>query len=187
MNNNIHIGGVGSNNIPTHIYYTTKYLDFTIFMSKSLKNYVYRNIYFMCIRRNFFYKGEIEELLFTKINSQIEQLLKYGIIEKATITQDYANFLYSQEGYNYYNVQKMKIYKLTEQAREILTNYEQYIEYYANSSVLSRINKENTNKEQLQEFEEKRFKRIMSKSQALRTIQDNIFIQEYIRKNDTKN
>lgn len=183
---NTYKGGVGGNTIPTHISITTNKIDFTIFLLKSIKNQVYRNIYFMCINRGFFYKKEIEEALFTNVNSNINILISKNIIVE-TYPKDFIQKLYGLEGYNYSNVEKMKFYKLTDEVLKSLLQFREYINYYSNTRIINKFYSVEQNFKDVQKAEELRFKRIMSKSNGLRTIEDDIFIQEYTKKqNDTK-
>ena len=175
---NTYKGGVGGNTTPTHITITSNKIDFTIFLLKSIKNQVYRNIYFMCIKRGFFFKKEIEEALFTSVNTQINILLEKNIIEE-TYPKEFIQQLYSIEGYNYSNVEKMKFYKLTDEVLNSILQFEDYINFYSNTRILNKFYSLEQNFKETKKAEELRYKRIMAKSPQYRTFEDNIFIENY--------
>jgi hypothetical protein len=189
-NNKCIYGGVGADTTPTHStnnYNIEQLINKKIFCLKTLKNYVYRNIYYLLFKRGYIYKKELEKLLLNKISNQLEQLLNYGIIEKCETERDFAGFLYELEGYNYYNVQKIKLYRFTEFGFMVFKFYEGYIEQNVTAKVKSYSDNIEATKIKIKEQKKQRYLIKKSKKLQFRTAEDEVFIREYERENDKKN
>jgi hypothetical protein len=138
-------------------------------------------------KRGYIYKKELEKLLLNKISNQLEQLLNYGIIEECETERDFAGFLYELEGYNYYNVQKIKLYRFTEFGFMVFKFYEGYIEQNVTAKVKSYSDNIEATKIKIKEQKKQRYLIKKSKKLQFRTAEDEVFIREYERENDKKN
>lgn len=176
--------------LPTHT--TTKVLEqkkeikLKIFLFNCLENRIYRNIFFLCYSRGFTYKNELEELLLCRVGTHLKYLLQHKIIEEVEINKEFADFLYSQEGYNYYNVQNMKIYSFTNFGRQVFSKYKELIYFEASKSFREHLFNEEITKEQIEQRKQLRMKIIMSKPIQMRTIEDQLLIQEMEKQNAIK-
>jgi hypothetical protein len=185
INKTIYNGGVGGFFVPTHT--TTnldleKELNLKIFCLKCLKNSIYRNILYICFERGFIYKKELEKLVFGKITNHLELLLNYGIIKETNINNEFANFLYSQNGYNYYNVNKIKLYCFTEFGFQIYKKYKSFIYSKTTKRVIEHLKNISKTKEEQKAKEILRYNIIKSKSLNCRTIDDHIFLEQFKKK-----
>lgn len=182
MKNKVYMGGgVGGKTIPTlstDNLNIKKEIKLKIFCLKCLENSIYRNIFYMCFNRGFCYKKEIEKILFVKITNQIDLLQENGIIQEININKDFSDFLYSQNGFNYHNVQKVKIYAFTSFGSEIFDKYKNYINSKANLKIKKYFEKENNSKKEIEAKKKLRYKIIKMKSPSLRTFEDNILLAE---------
>jgi len=192
-NNNRYIEGgvvVETTPTPTTTTTTTKLnnynnnINLQIFLLKSLKNSVFRSIYYILYSRGFLYKKELEKIFLNKISNQILLLEQKGIIKEVPINRDYANILYSQNGYNYHNVNKIKVYSFTEFGFNCFLSHQDMIKFQINPKVRKFIEKTKNLKNTIKEREDLRYRILLKKSNSMLTPEDLVFIEMYKKEND---
>ena len=170
-------GGVVGKRTPTPV--SIEQINLKLFILKSLKNIVYRSIYYICFEKKFIYKKELEKIFLNRVTNQIQLLVKNGVLKEIEKTQDFTNILYSQNGYNYYNVEKIKIYSLTSFGKFIISEYKDFIFSNLNKRILEYVETSKNLRNTIQEKKDLRYRILMRKSKSLLTAEDLVFIEEY--------
>lgn len=187
---NFRVGG--QDRTSHHLPITLQDIKIIIAKYEILDNQIYRDLLYLCLQRQFVYRSELNNLFNKNIKSHLQRLQDLGILQNISMSKTIKNFLSQQQGINKSNLEKIKLYDLTPQAREFYTSEQIKNLIVRNTSLKTKNYLEHQQKEitrletqrKLQEeqnknYSELQYKRIMLKNPHYRTAEDLAFLQIY--------